>query len=43
METIVYVLLFITSVIGLAFIVERGLALRWKKVVPPEIDRKSVV
>ncbi|HNQ74298.1 MAG TPA: MotA/TolQ/ExbB proton channel family protein [Verrucomicrobiota bacterium] len=38
METIVYVLLFITSVIGLAFIVERGLALRWKKVVPPEIE-----
>ena len=27
----------LTSVVGLAFIVERGLALRWNKVVPPEI------
>jgi biopolymer transport protein ExbB len=27
-----------TSVVGLAFIVERGLALRWRKVVPPEIE-----
>ncbi len=38
METIVYALLMLTSVIGLTFIVERGLALRWRKVVPPEIE-----
>jgi biopolymer transport protein ExbB len=38
MELIVYVLLIITSIVGLTFIVERGLALRWKKVVPPEIE-----
>lgn len=38
MEAIVYILLIITSVVGLTFIVERGLALRWKKVVPPEIE-----
>jgi len=38
METIVYLLLALTSIIGLTFIVERGLALRWRKVVPPEIE-----
>jgi biopolymer transport protein ExbB len=37
MDTLIYVLLGLTSVIGLAFIVERALALRWSKVVPPEI------
>jgi len=38
MEALVYILLILTSVVGLTFIVERGLALRWKKVVPPEIE-----
>ncbi len=38
MENLVYGLLALTSVVGLAFIVERGWALRWKKVVPPEIE-----
>ncbi len=38
MEAIVYALLVLTSVIGLTFIVERGLALRWRKVLPPEIE-----
>jgi biopolymer transport protein ExbB len=38
MEFIVYVLLGLTSVVGLAFIVERGLALRWRKVLPPEVE-----
>jgi biopolymer transport protein ExbB len=37
MELVIYILLITTSVVGLAFIVERGLALRWKKVVPPEV------
>src|SRR5216117_1582823 len=27
-----------TSIVGLTFIIERGLALRWKKVVPPEVE-----
>src|SRR5947209_8475789 len=38
MEYIVYILLGLTSVVGLAFIVERGIALQWRKVVPPEIE-----
>jgi biopolymer transport protein ExbB len=38
MEPVVYALLFVTSVVGLAFIVERGLALRWRRVVPSEIE-----
>ncbi len=38
MEVFVYILLILTSIVGLTFIVERGLALRWKKVVPPEIE-----
>ena len=38
MEVIVYILLVITSVVGLTFIVERGLALRWHRVLPPAIE-----
>jgi biopolymer transport protein ExbB len=38
MEIVVYVMLILTSVVGLAFIVERGWALRWRKVVPPEVE-----
>lgn len=38
MELIVYVLLIITSTVGLAFIIERGIALRWRRVAPPEIE-----
>jgi biopolymer transport protein ExbB len=38
MEPFIYALLILTSVVGLTFIVERGLALRWRKVVPPEIE-----
>ncbi|MDE3067704.1 MAG: MotA/TolQ/ExbB proton channel family protein [Verrucomicrobiota bacterium] len=37
MDSLIYILLGLTSVVGLAFIVERAWALRWKKVVPPEI------
>jgi biopolymer transport protein ExbB len=37
MDALIYILLALTSIVGLAFIVERGLALRWGKVVPPEI------
>src|SRR6266700_7651725 len=39
METfVVYALLTLTSVVSLAFIVERGFVLRWRRVVPPEIE-----
>jgi len=38
MEIIVYILLIATSVVGLGFIIERGLALRWAKVMPPEVE-----
>src|ERR1041385_6668140 len=27
------------SIVGLAFIIERGLALRWKKILPPEVEK----
>ena len=38
MEPVVYALLILTSVVGLTFIIERGLALRWRRVVPAEIE-----
>ncbi len=38
MEPFVYALLIFTSVVGLAFIIERGFALRWRRVVPPEVE-----
>jgi biopolymer transport protein ExbB len=37
MDILIYILLGFTSVVGLTFIVERALALRWQKVAPPEI------
>lgn len=37
MDTVVYVLLGLTSLVGAAFIVERAWALRWNKVVPREV------
>lgn len=38
MEFFVYLLLLATSIVGLTVAIERGLALRWKKVVPPEVE-----
>jgi biopolymer transport protein ExbB len=38
MELLVYLLLILTSTVGLAFIIERGLALRWSKVFPSAIE-----
>jgi biopolymer transport protein ExbB len=32
------ILLLATSVVGLTFIIERGLALRWRKVIPPDVE-----
>lgn len=37
MENLIIGTLILTSIIGIAFIVERGLALRWKLIIPPEI------
>ncbi len=37
MELAVYILLIVTSVVGLTFIIERAFALRWSKVVPPSV------
>jgi biopolymer transport protein ExbB len=37
METIIMGVLYAASIIGLAFIIERGLALRESKVMPPEV------
>ena len=39
MEIIIIVLLLATSLVGATFIIERGVALRWKKVVPPEVEK----
>ncbi len=30
--------LVLASIVGVAFIIERGLALRWKKVIPPRVE-----
>src|SRR6185437_1192630 len=38
MEYIVYILLGLTSVVGVAFIIERGIALQWRRVGPSEIE-----
>ena len=38
MEFVVYILLGVTSIVGLTFILERGWALRWRKVLPPEVE-----
>src|SRR3954470_1223343 len=38
MEPVVYALLIVTSVLGLTFIVERAIALRWRRVLPSEIE-----
>jgi biopolymer transport protein ExbB len=38
MELVVYALLGVTSVVGLTFIIERAFALRWRRVVPNEVE-----
>ena len=38
MEQLIIILLVLASILGLTFIIERGLALRWRKVVPPEVE-----
>jgi biopolymer transport protein ExbB len=41
MEIFFIIIMSLTSVIGLAFIVERGFALRWNRVVPAPIERAA--
>jgi biopolymer transport protein ExbB len=38
MHTFFIVLLVLTSIVALTFIVERGLALRWERVIPPAVQ-----
>ncbi len=38
MHTLFIILLVLTSVVALTFIVERGLALRWQRVIPPAVQ-----
>ena len=38
MESLVYLLLIVTSIVGLTFVIERAIALRWRRVLPPEIE-----
>jgi len=38
MAFFIIILLIAASLVGLTFIVERGLALRWKKIVPAEVE-----
>lgn len=38
MDTFFFIIMLLTSVIGLTFIVERGLALRWNRVIPPGVE-----
>jgi biopolymer transport protein ExbB len=37
MDLILYIILAITSIITVTFLIERGLALRWDKVIPPQV------
>jgi biopolymer transport protein ExbB len=39
MDIFFYIGLTITSIIGVTFIIERGLALRWQKVIPPAVEQ----
>jgi biopolymer transport protein ExbB len=38
MDTFFFLIMLLTSVVGLTFIVERGLALRWTRVIPPSVE-----
>jgi biopolymer transport protein ExbB len=39
METFFMLVMALTSVVGLTFIVERGIILRWGRVIPPDVER----
>jgi hypothetical protein len=38
MSLVFDIIMWTTSIVGLTFIIERGVALRWNKVVPPAIE-----
>ena len=38
MHNVVIIVLLVTSIVGITFIVERGLALRWRRVIPPAVE-----
>jgi len=38
MDQFFIVILLLASVVGLTFIIERGLALRWRRVIPPAVE-----
>jgi biopolymer transport protein ExbB len=38
MDQFIIILLVLTSIVGVTFIVERGLALRWKKIIPAPVE-----
>lgn len=38
MDNLIIILLGLTSLVSLGFIVERGFALRWGKVIPPQVE-----
>lgn len=41
METFFMLVMLVTSIVGMTFIVERGIALRWNRVVPPVIEKAA--
>jgi biopolymer transport protein ExbB len=41
MEPFFAIIMILTSIIGVAFIVERGIALRWNRVLPPAIEQAA--
>ncbi|MDB6112473.1 MAG: tolQ [Pedosphaera sp.] len=41
MENFFLIIMLLTSIVGLTFIVERGLALRWSKVLPPGVGNAA--
>jgi hypothetical protein len=44
MHNLVIVILLITSIVAITFIIERGLALRWRRVIPqPSKPRRDPV
>jgi biopolymer transport protein ExbB len=38
MHHLVVIILLVTSIVAITFIVERGLALRWRRVIPPAVE-----
>ncbi|MDB6124145.1 MAG: tolQ [Pedosphaera sp.] len=38
MEIFFGIVMALTSIVGLTFIIERGLALRWNKIIPPSVE-----